>query len=257
LAERLANVTVIDHPKDVDKDLDICKDILFDFVFMNPSTMAELKVNIGTYVVIEQNGVSLCTGLCWPHAQIPLDRVAMNKHYSQSSQIDPCLPTSLCRNPNAVRVISRITLNMLNSRIDGNAADAFYLTNYLKQTYLNKCILNKRPVYCTFMGQKFYFAVAEIECTASQDLSEAFNTISLSDSSLYRIVVDTEFVVGQSSRNVPENAEHSPDLNFESIGGLVNEIELIKELFIYPFQYFDLYKNIGIDEGLGGPTCCC
>ena len=49
-------------------------------------------------------------------------------------------------------------------------------------------------------------------------------------------------------------------LTFKNLAGLEKEIELLKEFFYNPFEYSDLYANIGVETNKGillyGPSGC-
>ena len=192
---------------------------------------------------------------------------------------------------------NKIVVDELTSGSSGE--DAKLIVSLLKQVYANKCIFDAQPLSLVYMGQKLIFSTQRIQVEKTrapkkknesiiENLIDSFDAkLSLNSSKSFiesnikpikrssRANDRAAFKFTHSTRInliVEENKEKSKktggdDVGFDSaiysfsqIGGLEKELELLKELFITPFKYESLYKEIGVDLSKGvllyGPGGC-
>ena len=271
---------------DVEKELEINKEFLFDFVFINPITMKLCNFKIGNYFVIEDSQGAFISVKCWPLLSLQIDRISLSKQIIFENNLNVEMPSSIRRifsiNKENMFHISQITLNLINLNKHFKLTDLVLnklLIIYLKGIYLNKFITKSQIISVIYMGQKLIFEIEnmitnekQIKEPKSQNdtLNEKFQKLDLNtsinfnesnlkpiDSSsfnknicLYLIDQKTNFkivnMIGKTDAGYDDNAKNAENLiMFKDIGGLKNEIQLLKDLFIKPFQLTKLYKDKG------------
>ncbi len=104
--------------------------------------------------------------------------------------------------------------------------------------------------------------IRPVKCDKSKYKFNYFNC----ENNLTYFVIDkkTKFVLiepeNENSKNEIKVNENESEIKFDSIGGLEKEIKILKELFVSPFEYVDLYKRIGVEFSKGvllyGPGGC-
>ena len=108
--------------------------------------------------------------------------------------------------------------------------------------------------------------IKPIKCDQNKYQFNYFNNNRDDENSLKYFLINqkTKFVLieneNQNSENEIKSDENEIKIMFDSIGGLEKEINILKELFVSPFEFIDLYKKIGVEFSKGvllyGPGGC-
>ena len=108
--------------------------------------------------------------------------------------------------------------------------------------------------------------IKPIRCDQNKYQFNYFNINRDDENSLKYFLINqkTKFVLieneNQNSENEIKSDENEIKIMFDSIGGLEKEINILKELFVSPFEFIDLYKKIGVEFSKGvllyGPGGC-
>jgi hypothetical protein len=154
--------------------------------------------------------------------------------------------------------IQQIDSNQLNINKEKD------MENLLSNELGNKLNLNNESVKISSNE----FVVDDIKPVKCDQFNYRFNYFNHDNNNLKYFIIDkkTKFVLNE---NVNENLnkineikeeENDSKIKFDSIGGLEKEIKILKELFVSPFEFTDLYKKIGVEFSKGvllyGPGGC-
>ena len=176
--------------KELIKDLQIGKEYLFDYAFLNPATMrlADLKLN-DLLLLKDLNTNTDCVAVCWPSASVDLSQIALNKNYLALNCIPLEQPVVCSKLTTRSKPASLINLEYVNSANGFSVEEDLSLVMaYLKEIYLGKCILSKQSISVVYMGQKLVFKIVSISAKEipkdkklnnheSSDLSSNFETM--------------------------------------------------------------------------------
>ena len=275
---------------DIEKELEIHKEFIQDFAFINPNTMNLCNFKIGSALAIEylQGGQIVHSSVtCWPLISLPIDKIALSKQsiFVNNLSVEATIRRIFSILNQKKFHVTQISLNLLltkgNKNVNFNDTDSKLLVDYIKEIYLNKFISKSQLLIVTFMGQRLVFEIvtlvsnekiskqefnlnekfekqlkiSSIESSPSAKVGLSFNEVdikpidSLNEStvSLYLVDKNTNFKILNMKASVDVKEKKNENLiKFEDIGGLNNEIELIKDLFIYPFELTTIYQHIGI-----------
>jgi hypothetical protein len=263
---------------DIEKELEIGKEFLFDFVFMNPITMKLCNFKIGNYLVIEDSQGEYISVKCWPLLSLQIDRISLSKQIIFDYNLTIETPSSIRRIFKIIKEdmfdISQITLNPIFSKLALNENDLKKLLPiYLKGIYLKKFITKNQLISVIYMGQKLVLEIENMitnekkkkkEENKTDTLNEKFEKLDLNKSlifnesnlkpidsnlfdknvSLYLIDQKTSVkIINISDDEKTKNMENL--VMFKDVGGLKDEIKKLKQLFINPFEFSNIYKNLG------------
>lgn len=289
----LLNSSIVFFNLDIEKEIEINKEFLFDFVFINPNTMNLCNFKIGAPLVVQYSHGQYSSAKCWPLLSLQVDKIAFSKQFVLLNNMTIDSTSSIQRifmvNDKQILSIKQITLNIIISNSNKietlNDADKKLLLSYLKEIYLNKFIIKNQLLSVIFMGQKFIFEIESmithenrIEETDEANFNENFekqlkisnsvltsptakmsnfNDLNLKPTSsslssnekigLYLIDKLSDFkILNLKSNDDFDDKSIDNLIKFKDIGGLYHEIELIKDLFINPFEMASVYKDIGI-----------
>ena len=159
--------------------------------------------------------------------------------------------------------------------------DLELIASFLKEIHTNKHVVSKQMVYVHYMGQILVFKVNSVgkqsEKRALNDIESIANRLNESlkldyngnkvaegkgfiENELKPVKVEgfgssndgyslitgkTEVCIMRESNEEKVEDDAVRKYMFKDVGGLEKEIELLKELFISPFEFGDLYKRIG------------
>lgn len=276
-----ATSCIVEHSKDVDKDIDIPKDYLVDFVFINPTTMKLCNFKIGDYLVLFSQDIPVCMVKCWPLNSIELDKIALSKPYLTNNQV-------IIRKYDSIETLLNLNLTLVQQipfKINLFNEDYAYLSEFFKDIYQNKVILKDQLLNLTYFGQNLQFKVLNLaknhqKSIKIDDLVDNFEA-NLNLNSQNGLKYDSKFkdanlepIKSKLKANLTQincflidkntnltisnvNLDDTKDnglrktFSFDDIGGLKDEIELLKELYIYPFDNIELYKEIGVQIAKG------
>lgn len=248
-------------------------------------TMKLSNFRLGDLIVIKDLNTNVnAVVLAWSSPLVDFNQIALNNIYSSLTNI-PLDKFVLCFKPNhapqlALDVKLSYALDQFN--ID---QDCDLVLAYLKEIYLGKYVLLDQPMFVSYMGQKLIFKIENIlannstvdskilngddlshNLAASLNLSEkpaGFTEINMKaklvnsqlmnefqietdlTNQIYQVNSQTKFSL--ALKKITNNDVKSAETNFKlaDIAGLDKEIELLKEFFIQPFQFCDLYKQVG------------
>lgn len=115
------------------------------------------------------------------------------------------------------------------------------VSSFFKERMLDKPFIKGNKIYFDFMGTRFYFVV-----TATKPHGI--------------VIVTNETDVNVSERVVKVEEARAPEVTYESIGGLKNEIKKIREMVELPMKHPEIFSRLGIEPPKGvllyGPPGC-
>lgn len=170
-----------------------------------------------------------------------------------------------------------------SSKDDELTDDLELVVSFLKETLTNKCVTSKQLVFVQYMGQSLVFKVSSLDKKSAKrkvndvdsitnQLNETlkfdYNGNKVNEGKVFiesdlkpvksesfaqngngfsLITAKTVISINRGSDLNAEKAETEAvrKYMFRDVGGLEKEIELLKEFFISPFEFGDLYKRIG------------
>ena len=286
--------------------MQISKEFLFDFAFMNPLTMKLMNLDVGESVLVTHMDSALSLVVtCWPSTQIFQPHVSLSKNYLAINGMNS--PTELLVQK-LRKLNTQIAVNMsitFQNGLSSNNPFAVTLNDasaveddqklilaYLKEIYLNKCLRSEQNVFLNYMGQLLVFKVFSIDgqeekthAKKSQSkpnssqidlLASELDNVSLggnmkgshfTDSNmkavecldyqtqnslkLFKVSEKTQITcLTTNLESIAEKKDIIEPILLKDIGGLEKEINLLKEFFINPFKFTELYKKIGKIAGL-------
>jgi ATP-dependent 26S proteasome regulatory subunit len=282
--DNIASLQCIDQNDELIKTISINKDVLFDFVFINPITMKLCQFKIGQYVLLRHlinnnsNDYVIQPAIVWPSSNIPISSISLNKSYSshngfQFTSNSNVLVTNITL---PVSTVNKITLSLnnplsyyptvdLNDSNEEHSEEIKLIEAFLKEIYCNKCIGRDQLMFLNYMNQKLSFQIVSIATNdhSINQITDKFNSaLNLNEKmggfSLFKITQATTIEI-KTDHNKSKKKEKQL-LSFENIGGLEKEMATLKEIFINPFQFESLYKEIGVNfsKGVliyGSPGC--
>lgn len=178
--------------------------------------------------------------------------------------------------------------------------DLEMIMNFLKEIYLNKFIMPGQCLNLTYMGQKLVFKIIYIgsnretsEVNLSKKLEKSLHLdeeksrknsiwqsglnnkeesvdlirkLTSHELKLYTVKNGTRFSIiknvdlNKTDSDFENALVKSKKFTFNDIGGLEKEMQLLREFFIDPFRFDELYKQIGVEFSKGvllfGPGGC-
>ncbi|MCD6414884.1 MAG: CDC48 family AAA ATPase [Candidatus Diapherotrites archaeon] len=115
------------------------------------------------------------------------------------------------------------------------------VSSFFKERMLDKPFTKGNKIYFDFMGTRFFFIV-----TATKPQGA--------------VLVTERTKVNVSERVVKAEEAKVPDVTYESIGGLKNEIKKIREMVELPMKHPEIFSRLGVDPPKGvllyGPPGC-
>lgn len=299
LFENLANLNAIEHSKDLATDLTINKDYLFDYAFINSSIMNMLKIDLGDlllvqYFNIQSNSLIKLLSVAWPSDHINQDQISLSKYnymlnignFTNIKLNDKSnyllikkLNKASAKQSKEIRLKFIEKLSTINIFETDLAADEENLIlNLLKEIYLHKIVAQNQYIFINYIGQKLVFQLEQIDSSIENDIAnELEDKLNFQDRTIkyefeyfkqsdlkinyYIVCKETKFllVINESNNKKEINLNESL-VDFESIGGLEKEISQLKDFFITPFEFGELYKKIGVKLSKGvilyGPGGC-
>lgn len=267
------------------KDVQIGKEYLFDFAFINPVTMRLADFKLGDLIVIKDLNTNInMVAICWSSPQIDLSQVSFNKNYLNLNNIQLDQSVICYKLKDKPKIASEIKLDYSLSSLDLEKDTDLFMA-YLKEIYLGKFLQTNQPLSIIYLGQRLIFKVLNITSNQStqqlngkhNDLSTSFESIlslndkpvsftetnikatSLADKfakqlqinweiidEIFQVNTKTQFSISNPiAENDNLNESREHIIKFNDIAGLNKEIELLKEFFIQPFEFSGLYKQIG------------
>lgn len=250
------------------KDFQLNKEYAFDFAFMHPLTMKTAGVELGDVCLVNiyltnHHIDMLCT--CWPSTQVDLANVAVNRNYLQLYGVQP-QPALFIKSNGLVKFkANNVDVKFVPAASSSfspveNSTDLKLVNDFLKEIYANKHLLVGQFMSLTFMGQKLTFRAVSIQgnrvkepVTDEDRLARQLNDfLTLRDNpneiEIYEVSSTTQFSILTSvdvEHDQSENVQQKRVVTLNDVSGLEKEIQLLKEFFVYPFEYSDLYKEIG------------
>ena len=217
-----------------------------------------------------------CCFTCWPLNQLDPVQIALNKPYSllNGFGIDQnVLVEKLNRSERmpACQLTLELAKNFCNSTLgaaQGNNNehdDTELILQFMLEVYLGKLVSASQLLYSVYMGQRLVFKLVNVLCnnnnSAVNSLDQEMAGLSLESSAkVYAIDSRTKFSL--TSQRAGENEQETTKRNvfFRDLGGMEKEIELVREVFIDPFKFCSIYKQVGVELSKGvilyGPSGC-
>ncbi len=265
--------------------MQISKEYLFDFAFLNPSTMKLCNLALGDTILIENLNENLikdtnyqifCT--CWPQNLLDPTQIALNKSYLTINGFcvdQNILLHRISRNDlvHADQISLELVKNLSSTVLfnaSNNENDFDLILDFLKEIYLNKSISSNQLLQVVYMGQKLVFKIVKVASNNNlEDLNSKLNNLKLTASghsrqmgpiSAFYISSSTKFFINDEAKKSENEPNEKEKILFKDLGGLDKEIELIKEIFVDPFKFSTLYNEVGIEFSKGvilyGPSGC-
>lgn len=235
----------------------LSKDYTFDFAFVHPSTMRTLRIGPADPLLLVRPADSLdmlCTA--WPSTQLDLADVSLSKTYLNLNgvKLDSTNNILFARpDPSRCFKAANIDVDLLinNRELFDEQAETRLIESLLKDTYLNKHVLDGQSLFLNYMGKQLVFKITRVDArNESSSLADRFDkslklTNNIQLPTLYRIDTSTRITISR-----PHDEDSSPEavpkvVGFKDVAGLDREIQLLKEFFIQPFEFADAYKKIG------------
>lgn len=221
--------------------------------------MRDFRVGLGETVLLRLGSIDLpCT--CWPSVQIDLCDIALSKPYLNMYGIKPEAKSNIivlksnCFTKSKARMMEVELVN--GERFEMDQFELNLAQSFVKETYLAKHVIEFQNLFLNYMGQPLLFKIIRIEVESTDDLPEKFKeTVKITDSFnipiLYEITSSTRIFLSKL-REVSEMSGIQQNMSnkiikFNKVAGLDREIQILKELFIYPFEYANFYKKIGLN----------
>ena len=172
--------------------MQISKEFLFDFAFMNPSTMKLMNITIGDSVCLSTNVCQNSTSLtitCWPCAQINPSQISLSKQYllingihleshvflTENITKSNCRRMQAAKNVNIEFVRAQSTCDPFcrkkspdRDEEEEDSGDLKLILGFLKELHTNKILVesNQTPqqsLFLIYMGQLLVFKVDSLE----------------------------------------------------------------------------------------------
>jgi hypothetical protein len=163
--------------KELYKDLQIGKDYLFDFAFLNGLTIKTANIQLDDMIVVQskENQTNLAF-TCWPSSQLDCSHIALSSYYlsingmKQESNVSfywKKIDKSLIKTAKSVTIefqphLSSVRDLNLDNEDENLKQDLNLILFYLKEKHLNKVVLFNQNIFVTFMGQKVVFKITNI-----------------------------------------------------------------------------------------------
>ncbi|CAF0716586.1 unnamed protein product [Brachionus calyciflorus] len=173
--KNLGFLNIIENPKDITKDIQINKEYLNNFAFLNPNTMKisnlELGDNILVKIISNTNKLtSQFTCVCWPSNQIDQSNISLNKNLLflnglsiPQTVLVQKLPKKLQANEIDIEYVRNLSsINLFESE-SSQLEDTKLITGFLKEIYLNKSVIPGQNLLFNYMGQKLVFKIIYID----------------------------------------------------------------------------------------------
>lgn len=183
--------------KDFEKEIQINKEYLIDFVFINPNTMKNSNFNLGDTLVIKmisnKNLISQFSSVCWPSNQISLFNLGINKKIMSLNGIFECQTVMVQKYEDrkklqAVEIDVEYVSNLSSTSIfdleSTFSEDSNLILAFLKEIYLNKTIIAGQHLTITYMGQNLVFKAIYIDGLTTQEKANTINLMNKIENSL-------------------------------------------------------------------------
>lgn len=199
----------------------------------------------------------VCT--VWPSTQVDLSDLALTKSYLNLNgvKIDSNLTGAVLTRPDPARRFKaeNIHVELVNQAVIENSQEIELVESFLRETYLNKYIIDGQSMFLNYMGQSLLFKVIRVESKNDSIEERLENTLKLNEQTRMVYRVETSTRISLSRREDQKRQEStitsSTKIGFKEVSGLDREIQLLKEFFVFPFEFADTYRKIGVDISKG------
>jgi len=174
--------------------LEISKDYLYDFAFLNGLTIKTANIQLDELIVVfSKENQSNLVFTCWPSSQLDCSQIALNSYYlsinglkyeQNSSLYWKKIDKAKIKKAKSISIefqpyVSSVRDLSFEDDNDSFKKDVDLIITFLKEKHLNKVVLLNQNVFVTLMGQKLVFKIVNIGVQPSKNQNKNKNDLKI------------------------------------------------------------------------------